>query len=117
MYFAVQKHSGTFDGPYGQYYRGHWIRIDYPNKYDAQWGLAQKSITQHEAATIAANWEKRAATLENTRLGGGIGFHGWANEWENSGSRHLSWGCVVVHLSDIDRVYDLIQEGSMVVIF
>ena len=117
MYFAVQKHNGTFDGPYGDYYGGHWIRINYPNKYDAERGLAESLITQRDAATISSNWEKRIPTLEKTKLGGGIGFHGWIKEWDNNGPRHLSWGCVVVHISDIDRVYELIKEGSMVVIF
>jgi len=55
--------------------------------------------------------------MEKTKLGGGIGFHGWIKEWDDNGPRHLSWGCVVVHISDIDRVYELIKEGSMVVIF
>ncbi len=55
--------------------------------------------------------------LEKTPLGGGIGFHGWAREWENTGPRHLSWGCVVLHLSDIGRFYEQVPEGAMVVIF
>jgi hypothetical protein len=54
---------------------------------------------------------------KNTRLGGGIGFHGWIQEWENSGPRHLSWGCVVMHIYDIKRLYDQLPEGAMVVIF
>jgi lipoprotein-anchoring transpeptidase ErfK/SrfK len=35
---------------------------------------------------------------------------------DNSGSRHLSWGCVVMHLDDIQKLYDQIPEGTMVVI-
>lgn len=66
---------------------------------------------------IAAAWEQRRATLENTRLGGGIGFHGWAQEWQNEGPRHLSWGCVVLHLYDIRKLFDQIPAGAMVAIF
>lgn len=117
MCFVTQKHRGEFDGPYGAYYGGHWIKLNYPNKFDAAWGRGEGHITAKEEASIAASWEKRAPTLENTRLGGGIGFHGWAAEWPNDGPRHLSWGCVVMRLEDIKRLYDQIPAGAMVVIF
>jgi hypothetical protein len=116
MYFVIQKHRGEFDQPYGEYYGGHWIKINYPNKYDAAWGRAEKVITVQQEAKISASWEKRAPTLESTGLGGGIGFHGWAKEWDNNGPRHLSWGCVVMHIYDIQRVYDQLPEGAMVVL-
>lgn len=116
MYFVIQKHRGEFDGPYGAYYGGHWIKINYPNKYDADRGVAEQLIAPQQQAAISAAWEKRAATLQTTKLGGGIGFHGWIKEWDNSGPRHLSWGCIVMHLSDIQKFYDSIGEGTMVVI-
>jgi murein DD-endopeptidase MepM/ murein hydrolase activator NlpD len=117
MYFVINKHRGRFDGEYGAYYGGHWIKVNYPNKYDAAWGRANGHLTERQAAAISASWERRAPTLENTRLGGGIGFHGWIREWPDDGPRHLSWGCVVMHLSDIKNVYDRVPEGAMVVIF
>jgi murein DD-endopeptidase MepM/ murein hydrolase activator NlpD len=117
MYFVVQKHRGDFPGDYGAFYGGHWIKINYPNKYDAARGRAANLITPAQESSIAAAWERRAPTLEGTRLGGGIGFHGWAREWQDTGPRHLSWGCVVLHLSDISNFYDQLPEGSMVVIF
>jgi murein DD-endopeptidase MepM/ murein hydrolase activator NlpD len=117
MYFVIQKHRGKFEGEYGKYYGGHWIKINYPNKYDAALGKAKRLITAEQEARIGAGWEKRAPTLESTRLGGGIGFHGWIKEWDNQGPRHLSWGCVVMHIYDISRLYDQLPEGSMVVIF
>ncbi len=117
MYFVINKHRGEFDGAYGAYYGGHWIKVNYPNKYDAARGRAAGYITPWQEEAIAANWGKRAATLENTRLGGGIGFHGWAREWSNDGPRHLSWGCVVLHLYDVNTVFNLIPQGGMVVIF
>src|SRR5262249_43030350 len=113
----IGKHQGKFDGAYGAYFGGHWIKVNYPNKYDAARGVAAGSVTTRQEALIAASWERRSATLENTRLGGGIGFHGWAQEWANNGPRHLSWGCVVMHLSDIRAVFDQIPEGAMTVIF
>ncbi len=117
MYFVVQKHRGDFPGDYGAYYGGHWIKINYPNRYDAARGRAAGLIDAKQESSIASAWERRAPTLETTRLGGGIGFHGWAREWSDSGPRHLSWGCVVLHLSDISDFYDRLPEGSMVVIF
>jgi murein DD-endopeptidase MepM/ murein hydrolase activator NlpD len=116
MYFVIGKHRGKFDGAYGAYYGGHWIKVNYPNRYDAARGRAAGQITPRQEAAISAGWEKRAPTLENTRLGGGIGFHGWAQEWSNDGPRHLSWGCVVMHLSDIREVFNQISQGAMVVI-
>ena len=117
MYFVVQKHEGEFDGPYAAYYGGHWIKINYPNKYDAERGLAQSIISKTQRDQISASWLKREPTLQNTKLGGGIGFHGWNKEWQNDGPRHLSWGCVVMHLRDIGKFYDDVSEGAMVVIF
>jgi len=117
MYFVVQKHQGQFDGPYAAYYGGHWIKINYPNKYDADRGLAEAIISKSQRDQISASWLKREPTLQNTRLGGGIGFHGWNKEWPNDGPRHLSWGCVVMHLKDIGKLYDEVPEGAMVIIF
>jgi murein DD-endopeptidase MepM/ murein hydrolase activator NlpD len=116
MYFVIQKHRGEFNQPYGEYYGGHWIKVNYPNRYDAAWGRANGIISALQESKIISNWEKRAPTLENTRLGGGIGFHGWASEWENNGPRHLSWGCVVMHIYDIKQAFDQIPQGAMVVI-
>lgn len=117
MYFVVQKKTGDFPGPYGAYFGGHWIRINYPNRFDAARGRDAKLITPEQESKIAAAWERREPTIETTRLGGGIGFHGWAREWDNEGPRRLSWGCVVLHLKDISNFYERLPEGSMVVIF
>lgn len=117
MYFVIGKRRGEFPGKYGAYFGGHWIKINYPNRFDAARGRAEGLISPAQESKIAAAWEQRAATIETTKLGGGIGFHGWAREWPNDGPRHLSWGCVVLHLSDIGKFYDQLPEGSMVVIF
>jgi murein L,D-transpeptidase YafK len=117
MYFVVDRHRGEFGGEYGEYYGGYWIKINYPNPHDAAWGREQGLITATQQRRIGEAWRKRELTLGNTRLGGGIGFHGWIEEWSNDGPRHLSWGCVVMHLGDIARVYDTLPLGTMVVIF
>jgi hypothetical protein len=118
MYHVVQKHRGTFTGEYAEYYGGHWIRLNYPNAYDADRGLAEGLITRQVRDQIARAWAERKNTLDSTRLGSGIGFHGWAGAWtrENTGGR-LSWGCIVLHTPDITALYDSIPEGALVVIF
>jgi hypothetical protein len=117
MYFVIQKHAGEFGGPYGAYYGGYWIKINYPNAFDSARARSSNLLTAAQDETISRNWRQRKPTLENTRLGGGIGFHGWIKEWDNSGPRHLSWGCVVMHLRDIPKIYDQVPPGTMVVIF
>ena len=117
MYFVIQKHQGKFDGPYGEYYGGHWIKINYPNRFDAARGIAGGLITAAQGSKITSAWEARGPTPQNTSMGSGIGFHGWIREWPNDGPRHLSWGCVVLHLKDVKEFYGKVTEGTMVVIF
>jgi hypothetical protein len=117
IYFVTQKHRGEFPGEYGAFYGGHWVKINYPNRYDAARGRAARLITPAQEAAITAAWERREPTPEVTPLGGGIGFHGWAREWPDDGPRHLSWGCVVLHLSDVSDFYERVPRGAMVVIF
>lgn len=118
MYFVVQKHRGAFSGPHAEYYGGHWIRVNYPNTWDADWGLAEGLITRRARDRIARAWEERKPTDASTRLGSGIGLHGWAGAWtlEETGGR-LSWGCIVMHNPDIARLYERVPEGAMVVLF
>ena len=78
---------------------------------------AEGIISSQQEAKISASWQNRTLTAQDTELGGGIGFHGWIKEWDSAGPRHLSWGCVVMHIYDIKRLYEQIPEGAMVVIF
>jgi len=117
MYFVIQKHTGSFTGPYGAYYGGYWIKVNYPNAFDANRARSQNLVSPQQQEAITKKWNARLPTPENTKLGGGIGFHGWIREWDNSGPRHLSWGCVVMHIYDISKLYEQIPEGTMVVIF
>ena len=118
MYHVVQKYRGTFTGDYAVYYGGHWIRLNYPNAYDADRGLAEGLITRAVRDRIARAWAERKATEASTRLGSGIGLHGWVGPWtlEETGGR-LSWGCIVLHTPDITALFDRIPEGAMVVLF
>lgn len=118
MYFVTQKLRGDIPGPYSAYYGGHWMRVNYPNPWDADRGVAQGVLKPAARARIARAWEARQNTDASTKLGSGIGLHGWAGDWtlEDSGGR-LSWGCIVLHNPDISALYDKVPQGAMVVLF
>ena len=116
MYFVVDRYRGELGGAYGPWYGGHWLKINYPNRHDAEWGLGEGLVTATQAEGIAAAWDRRELTDQSTELGSGIGFHGWVEEWEpDTHGTLLSWGCVVLHMRDVSRVYDRIPEGTMVI--
>ncbi len=115
MYFVVEKSTGPFGGAVGPYYGGHWTKINYPNRYDARRGVAEGWIDAGTARQIERDWERRRLTVQNTRLGSGIGFHGWAHEWDDS-LGHLSWGCLVTHMRDVEQIYAQLPVGTMVVL-
>jgi hypothetical protein len=116
LYFVVEKSRGPFTGPYGEFYGGHWIKVNYPNAYDAAWGRTQGLLTRKDSEGIDDAWRKRMPTWQGSPLGGGIGFHGWADDWDLAGPRRLSWGCVVLRNADIETLFDRIPLGAMVVI-
>ena len=116
MYFVVEKSRGPFTGPYGAFYGGHWIKVNYPNAYDAAWGSTQGLLTRKDSEGIDGAWRKRMPTWQDSPLGGGIGFHGWADDWDLAGTRRLSWGCVVLRNPDIEALFPRIPIGAMVVL-
>ena len=110
IYFVVDKQKGSFGGDYGEYFGGYWIKVNYPGPADAAWGVENGVVDDAAAAAIAAAWSERKLTPQNTPLGSGIGFHGWASDWKRQGGRgaHLSFGCVVMHNQ---RHRDLVRRG------
>ncbi len=117
MYFVTQRSRGPFAGDYASYYGGIWLRLNYPNAWDAARGVDQGLITVAEQVSISRAWRARQTTLQGTRLGSGIGMHAWAYEWDDAGLRYLSWGCLVVHVADAEAIYAALPEGSMVILF
>jgi hypothetical protein len=115
-YFIVDKQRGTFGGEWAEYYGGYWIKMNYPGPDDAKRGVDNDWIDDQTADEIVAAWKQRKLTPQGTRLGGGVGFHGWAGEWEGKGGAHLSFGCVVLHNADMATLFDRIVVGAMVVI-
>ena len=122
MYFVVDRVRGEIPGEFGRFYGGHWVKLNYPNRYDAERGRAAGWLDVERARRIADAWSARKLTDQKTRLGGGIGFHGWAGPWQGRAAgrpddAHLSWGCVVMHNEDIAAVFDRLPVRTMVVLF
>ncbi len=117
LYFVVARHRGAFSGEWAEYFGGHWLKINYPNAFDARFGREQGWITALQEQEIATAWAERRATPSRTVLGGGIGFHGWIDDWPLDGPRRLSFGCIVMRNADIAAVYERIPLGTMVVVF
>lgn len=114
MYFVAGKTTGPFSGDYAAYYGGHFIKLNYPNPYDA---TRAQLATEEQRKRIRAAWAKRELTPQNTKLGGGIGFHGWAEEWPDTDAMRGSWGCITTHNRDIAKAYERIPVGAMVVLW
>ena len=53
---------------------------------------------------------------KTTALGGGIGIHGWAGRWVADGRQDLTWGCISLQNEDLDRIYDLVDLGTPVLV-
>jgi hypothetical protein len=73
LYWIVQRSRGPFTGDYADYYGGLWLRLDYPNRWDAARGVDEGLISGAEARAITAAFDAREATPSGTKLGGGIG--------------------------------------------
>jgi L,D-transpeptidase catalytic domain len=115
-YRVVERSTGPFGGKWADFYGGYWAKLSYPGPWDADRGVQQGWITEAVAAEIDRAYWAGEVPPQNTRLGGGIGFHGWIAEWSDEGSRGMSFGCVVLHLSDVAEVYEHLALGTLVVI-
>lgn len=117
LYFVTTKSTGPFTGAFAGYYGGHWVKVSYPNAFDAQRGVETGLVTTEQAASITASWWRRGAPAQHTGLGGGIGFHGWKGPWRAEVEGYgLSWGCVVLHPEDVAVFYAAVPVGAAVVL-
>ena len=117
VYRVVQHSKGPFDGPFGAYYGGHWMRLNYPNPWDAARGVDAGLITVAQQREITQRYWAGLATNERTSLGGGIGMHGWAEDWSDTSSRQSSWCCIVLDLSDVAKGHEALPDGALVGLF
>lgn len=113
LYFVTSRSTGPFSGDFAAYYGGHWVKLNYPNSFDATLG----GLSAQAAHDIGTVWWRRALTPQGTALGGGIGFHGWIAPWRGDVEGYgLSWGCVVAHPEDIAELYARLPVGAAVVL-
>jgi len=114
-YRITQKVKGPFDSTFGGYLGAAWLRLNYPNAYDARTALSEERISKKEHDRIAAAALHGSLAPTDTSLGGGIGIHGWISDWPD-GANHLTWGCLSLRKADLLQVYDLVNKGTRVLI-
>jgi hypothetical protein len=117
LYFVTDKSTGPFGGDFAAYYGGHWVKVNYPNAFDAARGVREGVVSEGLRSTIDRAWWRRELPTQKTKLGGGIGFHGWIAPWRGDTEGFgLSWGCVVLHPEDVAAFYASIPVGAAVVL-
>jgi murein DD-endopeptidase MepM/ murein hydrolase activator NlpD len=114
-YYITEKNKGPFYGAYKAYFGPAWMRISYPNSYDAEAGYKKGIITKEKRDAIIKLNKKGMQPPKNTGLGGGIGIHGWAGDWPVN-NRHLTWGCISFKNRDLEHFYDLVPINTKIFI-
>lgn len=116
-YRIIQKSKGPFDiGPYSGFLGTAWLRINYPNNSDAISGFERKIISKKEMEKIINANNEGKEPSKYTGLGGGIGIHGWVNDWIADGAQNLTWGCISMHNDDLNELYPKVAEGTKILI-
>lgn len=116
-YRIIQKSRGPFAGPYGQYLGVAWLRINYPNAADAHNGFTKGLINKGQQDAIIAAHQTGKEPPKNTRLGGGIGIHGWRGAWPGEDRQNLTWGCLSLQNPQLDDLYRRVEVGTRMVIY
>jgi murein DD-endopeptidase MepM/ murein hydrolase activator NlpD len=114
-YRIIQKAEGPFDGEFGKFLGSRWMRINYPNTYDARAALEAGRIVKGQCDAITAAIAAGKMPPASTKLGGGVGIHGWASDWPD-GPQDLTWGCLSLREADLKKLYSLVAKGTVVII-
>ena len=114
-YRIIQKSRGPFGGSVSEYFGPAWMRLNYPNNFDAERGLRANLISPELYHSIVKANEKHSEPNKNTKLGGGIGIHGWKGDWPLN-FRDLTWGCISMKNQELDELYDKLPLGTTVII-
>ena len=115
-YKIIQKSRGPFEGEYAHYLGVAWMRLNYPNNADAIAGFSKGLITEKQKNAIIAANNAGKEPLKTTKLGGGIGIHGWYGEWPGDDKQNLTWGCISVQNTELEDLYKRVPLGTTVVI-
>lgn len=96
--------------PNSQFYKA--FVLNYPNAEDAARGLEDGLITQDQYDSIVSAERRFDMPPMNTQLGGWIEIHG-----DGTGERsNWTQGCVAIQNVQMDRLWDIIQVGTPVLI-
>ena len=115
-YRIIQKSKGPFSGKWAEYYGPAWMRINYPNNYDAENGYQKGLITKKERKSIIKANNTGKFPPKTTKLGGGIGIHGWICDWIADGTQNLTWGCISMHNNDLLELYKKMPLNTKIII-
>jgi len=103
-FFVASKNSTS------QFYKA--LVLNYPNAEDAKRGMEGDLITRQQYESIVAAEETFSMPPMNTELGGWIEIHG-----EGTGLRkNWTQGCVAVQNVQLDRLWDIVDVGTPVLI-
>lgn len=115
-YYVILKSQGPFTGTYSGFFGAGWIKLSYPNSFDAIRGYANGIITESQKNSIIAADKSGTGPPQGTKLGGGIGIHGWAGEWISDGDDYMTFGCVCMHNADMKELYTKVEQGMIIII-
>ena len=115
-YRITQKLRGPFPGTYGAFLGPRWIGLGYPNDQDAEAGLRRGLLTRTQVEQIRAAHRAGAQPPQDTKLGGGIGIHGWSGRWPRDDRQNLTWGCITLQNPELEDLYDRVEVGTPVII-
>ncbi|WP_111414197.1 L,D-transpeptidase family protein [Billgrantia lactosivorans] len=94
-----------------------FIGLDYPTPSHARMALETGLYTEQDYADYFAYYRRHGYPPQRTVLGGYIGIHGVGRgDPEVHGSYHWTQGCVAVTDAQIERLSELIDIGTRVVI-
>jgi len=115
-YYINEKKLGPFGGTWGDFFGPAWIRISYPNSYDAAEGLRKNIISKKQYSSIKIANQKKLIPPKTTALGGGIGIHGWVTEWDTLDHNDLTWGCISINNDPLVEFYDEVPIYTRMII-
>jgi len=92
--------------PHSQYYLS--LQVSYPNRADADRGLADGLLSREQHERIAAAERRGMPPPSNTPLGGDIFIHG------RGSSSDWTWGCMALDDAEMKEIFSLVPVGAPV---
>lgn len=115
-YYINEKSLGPFSGTWAAYFGKAWIRLSYPNAYDAEAAFDKGLISSSEKKAIIKKNKNKGIPPKTTAIGGGIGIHGWFGEWNPKINNDLTWGCISINNDDLINFYNLVPINTRIII-